>query len=78
MSTSTLTTSFITNFIKTMLDLRFINMIKNCERKQETRIRKCVTLVLLAKILERVMLLEKFVDVFRQCKQSLSNKGLQL
>ncbi len=24
------------------------------------------------------MLLKRFVDVFRQCKQSLGNKGLQL
>jgi len=40
MSTSTLTTSSISNFVKMMLDLRFINIIKNRERKQETRIRE--------------------------------------
>jgi len=37
-----------------------------------------ITLVLSWEILERVMLLERFVGVFRQCKQSLGNKGLQL
>ncbi len=37
-----------------------------------------VTLVFPTKILERVMLSKRFVDVFRQCKQSLGNKGLQL
>jgi len=40
--------------------------------------KKAVTLVLPQKILEKVMLLKRFVDVFRQCKQSLDNKGLQL
>ncbi len=37
-----------------------------------------VTLVLSTKILERVMLLKRFASVFRQCKQSLDNKELQL
>jgi hypothetical protein len=40
MLTSTLTTSFIINFIKTMFDLRLINIIENRKRKQETKIRK--------------------------------------
>jgi len=37
-----------------------------------------VTLILPTKILERVMLSKRFVGAFRQCKQSLGNKGLQL
>jgi len=37
-----------------------------------------VTLVLPTKILEKVMLLKRFVDVFGQCKQLLDNKNLQL
>ena len=37
-----------------------------------------VTLVLPTKILERVMLLKRFVGVFKQCKQSFDSKGLQL
>ncbi len=41
MLTSTLTTSFIINFVKTMFDLRLINIIKNCERKQKIKTRKC-------------------------------------
>ncbi len=40
MLTSILTTSFIIDLVKTMFDLRFINMIKNRERKQKTRTRK--------------------------------------
>ncbi len=39
---------------------------------------QCVTLVLPTKVSERVMLLERFVGVFKQCKQLLSNKNLQL
>jgi len=37
MLTSTLTTSSIIDSIKTMFDLRFINIIENCERKQKIR-----------------------------------------
>jgi len=37
-----------------------------------------VTLVLPQGVLERIMLLERFVGVFRQCKQSLDNKKMQL
>jgi len=32
----------------------------------------------LQEILEKIILLKKFVDVFRQCKQLLNNKRLQL
>ncbi len=37
MSTFTLTTWFIINFIKIILDLRLINIIENYKRKQKTR-----------------------------------------
>jgi len=37
---STLTTSSTTNFVETILNLRLINIIKNRERKQKTRIYK--------------------------------------
>jgi len=38
MLTFILTTSFIIDLVKTMFDLRLINMIKNRKRKQEVRI----------------------------------------
>ena len=37
---STLSISFTLDFIKTMFNLRLINIIENCERKQETKTRK--------------------------------------
>jgi hypothetical protein len=40
MSTSTLITNSIIDFVKTILDLYFINIIENCERKQKTKICK--------------------------------------
>ncbi len=39
-SMSTLSISFTLDFIKTMFNLRLINIIENCERKQETKTRK--------------------------------------
>ncbi len=56
----------------------FIKNLLNICSKKKLSYKFIVTLVLPTKILERVMLLERFVDVFRQCKKSLDNKKLQL
>jgi len=55
-----------------------VNDHKNNEYDRDDENEDCCYASTFAKVLERVMLLKRSIDVFRRCKQSLDNKGLQL